>query len=399
MTKGILKIIEWTIFLLLIFILFLVASPLLPTKEYVSTHIVSTGSMEPTISAGSIVFSSLKTDEINRGDIIVFESPDNPDITIIHRVINIQGEEYITKGDNNQSEDNWEVSQFNIKGKYILHIPYLGHAVEWMKTPIGFTTLLILPTLIFLISQIKKIKEGINEEVERRTKQEIEKALSRENKPPLIIFLIFFYSLLFSINTTNTYALFSASAEITGMTISTGEIEEISRTVVLNEVMWMGSSVSEKDEWIELRNMTDEDIDISGWKIEGAVAGLKGHLQIPNGYTIPANGYFLIANKFNENENTDLKSEVNLRSTSINLNDDYVRNGILVLKDKKGNEIDKTEIALLWPAGINRETKHSMQRYSNPDDGWYSCENPLCGSDIYWKSIGINFGTPGFLNL
>ncbi|PKN02833.1 signal peptidase I [Candidatus Dojkabacteria bacterium HGW-Dojkabacteria-1] len=399
MIKGILKIIEWGIFLLLLFVLFLVASPLLPTNEYVSTHIVSTGSMEPKIKAGSIVFSTLKNDEINRGDIIVFTSPDNQEITVIHRVRNITEEGYITKGDNNKSEDNWVVNTSNIKGKVIFDLPYLGYAVEWMKTPIGFISLLILPALIFLISQIRRIREGINEEVEKRTKEEVERIKLRDTNPPLIIFIVLVNSLLFSINTTNTYALFSSTAEITGMVIATGEIEENPRSVVLNEIMWMGSTISEKDEWIELRNMTDKEIDISGWRIEGAVAGSKGHLQIPNGYMIPANGYFLIANKYEEDRSTALNVSVDLRSTSINLNDDYLKNGILVLKDKNGNEIDKTGIGNIWPSGLNEETKHSMQRHTSPEDGWYTCMDPICGSDIYWIVVGQNFGTPGGPNL
>lgn len=399
MIKGILKIIEWGIFLLLLFVLFLVASPLLPTNEYVSTHIVSTGSMEPTIQAGSVVFSTLKTEEINRGDIIVFTSPSNQEITVIHRVKNITEEGYITKGDNNKSEDKWIVSSSNIKGKVVFDLPYLGYAVDWIKTPIGFVTLLILPALIFLISQIRRIREGINEEVEKRTKEEVEKIKQKDINPPLVVFIILLNSLLFSINTTNTYALFSSTAEITGMVISTGEIEEDLRTIIINEVMWMGSTISEKDEWIELRNMTNEEIDISGWRIEGAVAGSKGHLQIPNGYTIPANGYFLIANKYDEDRSTALNVNVDLRSTSINLNDEYLKNGKLVLKEKSGKEIDRTEVGSIWPSGLNVDIKHSMQRYNNPDDGWYTCIDPICGSDIYWIVVGENFGTPGGQNL
>lgn len=169
--KILIRILEWSVFIFLTIILFFVASLLLPTKEYVSTHIVSTGSMEPTISAGSIVFSTLKSEEINRGDIIVFNSPDNPDISIIHRVKNIEGEEYTTKGDSNKTEDNWIVFPSNITGKVIFSIPYLGYAVEWMKTPIGFTVVLIIPALFIAYTQYRKIKEGIDEEVEKRVEE------------------------------------------------------------------------------------------------------------------------------------------------------------------------------------------------------------------------------------
>jgi hypothetical protein len=37
------------------------------------------------------------------------------------------------------------------------------------------------------------------------------------------------------------------------------------QTVVINELLWMGSSTSSADEWIELRNLTDQAVDLSNW--------------------------------------------------------------------------------------------------------------------------------------
>lgn len=64
-------------------------------------------------------------------------------------------------------------------------------------------------------------------------------------------------------------------------------------TVVINEVMWMGSTASVKDEWIELYNATNADIDIGGWLLTNAAGGTP--LTIPVGIIIPANDYFLIS--------------------------------------------------------------------------------------------------------
>lgn len=175
--KKIVKVIEWIIFIFLIGILFLVLSPLLPTKQYISTYVISTGSMEPTISTGSVVFTT-QQDTYEIGDIVAFESPTNSDITVIHRISDIQNNEYITKGDNNDSADNWSISKENIKGKMIWEIPFLGNVIEWMKTPIGFAILLGIPSLLIAIIQIRKIKDGINEEVEKRTSEEVAKRLS-----------------------------------------------------------------------------------------------------------------------------------------------------------------------------------------------------------------------------
>ena len=36
------------------------------------------------------------------------------------------------------------------------------------------------------------------------------------------------------------------------------------REVVFSEIMWMGSSSSSADEWIELYNRSDDEIDLAG---------------------------------------------------------------------------------------------------------------------------------------
>ena len=38
--------------------------------------------------------------------------------------------------------------------------------------------------------------------------------------------------------------------------------------VLINEVAWMGTAVSANDEWLELYNQTEQEIDLAGWKLE-----------------------------------------------------------------------------------------------------------------------------------
>ena len=67
--------------------------------------------------------------------------------------------------------------------------------------------------------------------------------------------------------------------------------------VVINEVMWSGSTASNADEWLELRNMTGHDIDIGQWRIKNARhSGGTDEIMIPASKSIPAHGYFLLAN-------------------------------------------------------------------------------------------------------
>lgn len=177
--------------------------------------------------------------------------------------------------------------------------------------------------------------------------------------------------------------------------------------VVINEVMWMGSTSSTADEWIELRNMTDRDIDISNWRVDNAVSGGGGHLEIPANYTISAHGYFLIANYNTDDSHSALNVQADLKATNLSLNNNYDDNGTLILKDKAQNMIDSTPTPVSddWPAGINSGgLRQSMERNDTPGDGtqvasWHTCLDSGCRSTAFWDSEGNNYGTPKAANL
>jgi hypothetical protein len=66
--------------------------------------------------------------------------------------------------------------------------------------------------------------------------------------------------------------------------------------VIFSELFWTGSNSSSSDEWIELKNTTNSNIDLSNWQI----TYLKNNqetllIKIKDGI-IPANGFFLISN-------------------------------------------------------------------------------------------------------
>lgn len=179
--------------------------------------------------------------------------------------------------------------------------------------------------------------------------------------------------------------------------------------VVINEVMWMGSDDSTADEWIELKNMTDNPINLKNWDIYGAVSGGSGHLEIAHGVDayIPANGFLLIANK--DKDYSDLDVNVDVAKTNISLQNNYNTNGALILKDKDGNMIDATPIPSDsdWPAGENGSSTsdyRSMQRKLVPGDGtdennWFTINHPAANDTDYWDDEINNYGTPGSENL
>jgi signal peptidase I len=228
MIKTLLQIIEWVVFLAIVVLFFLIASPLLPTKTLLSSYVVSTGSMEPTIPAGSVALTKpVVISEINEGDIITFLSPNDAEVIVIHRVIEIKQQEagtaLITKGDNNDSPDNWLVTASLVQGKGIAFIPYIGYGLAYMKTVPGFLLGIGLPVSIFALLQLRKIKEGIEEEIEKRTQARMAHHLAKKvvNKDTALGVILILLLPTLAIGAKPAQALFSSTAVIEGITIQT----------------------------------------------------------------------------------------------------------------------------------------------------------------------------------
>lgn len=189
--------------------------------------------------------------------------------------------------------------------------------------------------------------------------------------------------------------------ELVGSSVASGYWGAASSgDVVINEVMWMGSTESTADEWIELRNMTDHEIDIGQWTLDNAKDGGDRKLMIPASKKIAAHGYFLIANYPKTSANSALNVDVDEVANLELLNSS---NGNIVLKNKDGTEIDQAK-GDSWPAGENGTNKQSMERNDTPGDGtqvgsWHTCISDACNDTTYWDAEGNNYGTPKAANL
>jgi len=112
----------------------------------VQPTVIYSGSMRPGVDVGDIIIiSEVPIEEINRGDIIQFQTQ-NSSIPTVHRVIDIQIQEedniklYITKGDDNDEPDSDPVYAEQIMGKAIFTIPKLGWVPIVIKDMFGQVT-------------------------------------------------------------------------------------------------------------------------------------------------------------------------------------------------------------------------------------------------------------------
>ena len=145
----------------------------------------------------------------------------------------------------------------------------------------------------------------------------------------------------------------------------TGTGEPLMDKVIFNEIAWMGTENSSNDEWMRLKNLTGEEIDLSNWQILDKDEQIK--IIFETGSTISANGFYLL-------ERTDDDSLPGITADLIYtgaLNDN---NEALYLFDQDCRLQDKVIANPDWPAG-NKEERESMKRAE--DLFWYTYEPGL----------------------
>ncbi len=115
--------------------------------------VVSSGSMVPTLNVGDIILvrgGDPRT--VTVGMIIIFHSPYDYSMPIVHRVVAVDNEGgsifFETKGDHNQIRDGWKVPAVNLMGIYIANIPYVGLLSLELRGPLGVTVIILLVALI-----------------------------------------------------------------------------------------------------------------------------------------------------------------------------------------------------------------------------------------------------------
>ncbi len=88
----------------------------------IGSLIVSSGSMEPELSIGDIIIIK-ECANYEVGGIITYNVEDKYFVT--HRIVDKEGNDFVTKGDNNNVKDNQIVLKENIEGKVILNAKLL----------------------------------------------------------------------------------------------------------------------------------------------------------------------------------------------------------------------------------------------------------------------------------
>ncbi|PIS35702.1 MAG: hypothetical protein COT36_01025, partial [Parcubacteria group bacterium CG08_land_8_20_14_0_20_38_56] len=167
--------------------------------------------------------------------------------------------------------------------------------------------------------------------------------------------------------------------------------------VIINEVAWMGTVNSSNDEWMELKNVSGQTVNLANWQLFDKQKQIK--IIFENPASIPASGFYLL-------ERTDDNSVPHIRADLIYTGSLGNTNEALYLFDSTCQLRDKVSADSDWPAGNNLATeKRTMERNSDLR-GWHTysgyqnngiwgtpkAENSSKGSESSSATAGISGG-------
>ena len=157
----------WGVMLLILSSLALLA----PSWFGMQMFSISSGSMEPELPTGSIVYTeAVEPAALQTGDVIVFASGVDSGF-VTHRVVrnDVDSEKVTTKGDANDVEDPMPVNYGNIFGRVKWHLPLLG----FLKSRAGKAVYMTLYLVFLGIMALGKKGMPENRQI---TKEDVSKA-------------------------------------------------------------------------------------------------------------------------------------------------------------------------------------------------------------------------------
>jgi signal peptidase len=114
---------------------------------------VLSGSMEPALHLGDIVIDSrVSPADVRVGDIVTFSDPERTGKLITHRVRRVRIAEgiahVVTKGDNTNAVERWDIPAAGSVGRVEYRVPLLGFLLFWLHGPLARIGLIVFPALL-----------------------------------------------------------------------------------------------------------------------------------------------------------------------------------------------------------------------------------------------------------
>lgn len=114
-------------------------------------YIVRSGSMEPMINTGDAVVIGPVDGPfgggLREGSVVTYRRGAE---LVTHRVLSLDGDALVTKGDAVEDPDPWTVTRQDIRGVYLFRVPYIGYASNFIRTQVGRYVAILVPGVILV---------------------------------------------------------------------------------------------------------------------------------------------------------------------------------------------------------------------------------------------------------
>jgi len=147
-------------------------------------YVVASGSMIPVLEVYDVLIVEGHTpfEDIEIGEIIVFNRPSDHDRVIVHRVVSIINDDPIslrTQGDANPKSipgTDFPITQEEYIGKVEYTIPQIGYVTQLLKPPVNYI-------IIIVVIGIMVVKQIVNKKNEKETT--LSNSFDLENQDPV----------------------------------------------------------------------------------------------------------------------------------------------------------------------------------------------------------------------
>ena len=139
----------------------------LPRALGLETLVIATGSMTPAFNAGDIalVDERVEPGDIQLGNVITYFGPEG--VVTTHRVVTIRYQDgqptFLTKGDGNNSPDDYIVPADALIARAEVRLPYLGWVVEFIKRREVVMAAVLVPAILIVLNELVNVGRILRE--------------------------------------------------------------------------------------------------------------------------------------------------------------------------------------------------------------------------------------------
>ena len=175
----------WVIRIITVVAVLVALLMLVPSLLGYQRYVIESGSMEPELPVGSVVYSeATDSEDLNVGDIITFEPPREYEVdeVVTHRIFSIErpkpntqradgglepGRVFTTKGDANEHPDPWRfVLDDDEAALEKAHLPYLGYIYLALAIPVVRLLVIVIPAILIAVLTAVSVWRSAGKEAE-----------------------------------------------------------------------------------------------------------------------------------------------------------------------------------------------------------------------------------------